>query len=159
MKLNNITVAVGALGASIHIGSKASRFNGSSQFVKLIQALCSNPNISNVVIMGALGRGSEDPKDWKEIDPKGKIIYPLPMVHKIAQHVWGANAEFPSYRTPYPDGSREMLPYHQERPFQDLYAKYCAEKVPPIDFGLFFMTQGATGTNIAGVIKCKTSTR
>ena len=41
LKDKGITVAVGALGASIHlIGDKVSRFNGNSQYLALIRALC-----------------------------------------------------------------------------------------------------------------------
>jgi hypothetical protein len=157
MKTKDLVVAFGALGAPIHLDENASRFNGASHYPAILKALLRNPNIKHVVIMGAMGSSTEKEELWKSIDPEGKIIYPLPMVHKIAQAVWGKDAKFPSFRAPYPDGSREMLPYKLTRNFQDLYARYCLEKVPKIDFGLFFITQGAAGTNIAGVVRKKTN--
>lgn len=157
IKDKDLVVAFGALGAPIHIGTdKESRLNGNTQYVSLLKSLLRNPKIKNVVIMGTFGSETEKNQSWKSIDPEGKIIYPLPMVHRIAQYVWGKDAEFSSYRAPYPDGSREMLPYKLTRPFQDLYVQYCSEQLPKIDFGLFFITQGWAGTNICGVIRKKT---
>ena len=157
MKDKDLVVAFGCLGAPIHIDTnKESRLNGNTQYGSMLKSLVRNPRIKHVILMGTLGSETEKGETWKGIDPENKIIYPLPMVHKIAQHVWGKDAKFPSYREPYSDGSREMLPYKLTRPFQDLYAKYCAEQLPKIDFGYFFISQGWCGTNICGVIRKKT---
>lgn len=156
LKDKDITVAVGALGASIHlIGDKVSRFNGNSQYLALIRALCRCPSIKNVVIMSVLGKGSETVESWKKAIPEGwdKLIYPSYMVHRIAKEglKWDQKV-FYSLRKPDENGNREEIPYWGGRAFQDLYAQYCREKVPKIDFGLFFMTQGATATGVEGVI-------
>lgn len=158
MKTEDLVVSFGCLGAPIHIGSdKESRFNGNTQYTAMLKSLLRNPHIKNVVIMGSLGADTEKNETWKSIDPEGKIIYPLPMVHAIAKYLWGADAKFPSYREPDKNGNKEMLPYKLTRPFQDLYAQYCKEQLPAIDFGLFFISQGWCGTNVAGVIRKKTN--
>lgn len=156
-KQDNIVVAFGCLGSPIHLDENASRFNGASQYSALLKALLRNPRIKNIVIMGTLGSNTEKKKLWEELDPENKIIYPLPMVHRIAQHVWGKDAKFPSFREPDENGEKEFLPYKLTRPFQDLYAKYCKEQLPSIDFGLFFISQGWCGTNINGLIRKKTN--
>ena len=156
VQIKGLTVAVGALGASIHlVGNKVSRLNGNSQFLALIKALCRNENIQNVVIMSVLGKDSLDPNTWKEAVPVGweKIIYPLHMVHRIAtEGLHWDQQTFYSLRKPDDQGNREEIPYWGGRAFQDLYAQYCRDKLPHIDFGLFFMTQGATATGVEGVI-------
>lgn len=157
MKDKDLVIAFGALGAPIHLDENASRFNGASHCPALLKALLRNPRVKNVVIMGTMGSATEKQELWKSIDPENKIIYPLPIVHKMAQYLWGKDGKFPSYRKPYEDGTRELLPYKLTRPFQDLYAQYCNEKLPKIDFGLFFITQGAAGTNIAGLVRKKTN--
>ena len=155
-KITNLTVAIGALGASIHlVGDKVSRFNGNSQYLALIRALCRNSNIKHVVIMSVLGKGSETMDAWKEAIPNGweKLIYPTEMVHRIAKEglKWDQQT-FYSLRKPDENGKKEEIPYWGGRAFQDLYAIYCRDKLPKIDFGLFFMTQGATATGVEGVI-------
>ena len=158
MKDKDLVVAFGCLGAPIHIGTnKESRFNGNTQYTAMLKALVRNPKIKNVVIIGTFGSETEKNQSWKSIDPENKIIYPLPIVHKIAQYAWGEDATFPSYREPDENDNKEMLPYKLTRPFQDLYAQYCSEKLPPIDFGFFFISQGWCGTNICGVIRKRTN--
>ena len=60
MKDKDLVVAFGCLGAPIHIGSnKESRFNGNTQYTAMLKALVRNPNIRNVILMGALGAETE----------------------------------------------------------------------------------------------------
>ena len=157
LKTSDITVAVGAFGAPIHLDGKESRFNGSSQFRSLIYALCKNPSISRVVILGMFGKESSNPKVWEKVfgEDYKKICYPTKAVHDLADAHWGKDKTFPSYREPDENGNREYLAYDQTRPYQDLYMKYVLHTYS-IDFGLFFVTQGWCGTNINGLVRKKT---
>ena len=121
MKNKDIVVAFGCLGAPIHIGTnKESRLNGNTQYGAMLKSLLRSPRIKHVIIMGTMGAETEKEQTWKSIDPENKIIYPLPIVHRIAQYVWGENAKFPSYRDTdgfrvRPCAGRAASPCHPER--------------------------------------------
>lgn len=155
MKDQDIVVAFGALGSTIHLNDKASRFNGASQHLKLLRVLCRNPRIKHVVILGTLGKESVQPEVMSKAIPDGweKIIYPETVVRKIALALEWDKKVFYSAKLPDAEGKREEIPYHTHRYYQDLYAKYCAEQLPKIDFGLFFISQGWCGTNIGYCVR------
>ena len=50
-----------------------------------------------------------------------------------------------------------MIHYSLHRKFQDLYAQYCKEQLPEINFGLFFISQGWCGTNIGFFVRKRTN--
>ena len=141
--LKEITIGFGVLGGVLDL-INPQRINGSSQYVKLLQVLLNCPNVKNIVIHSRFSHQTEKVKAWEKLPNANKLIYPSEMALRIGEYLW-KDHEFFSDRQPY--GS-EPVQFWRSREYHDLYVKYCLEKVPPCDFGVFFMANGCIDTNI-----------
>lgn len=143
MMKQELTIGFGVLGGVLDLVNPQ-RINGSSQYVKLLQVLLDCPNVKTVVIHSRFSHQTEKAKSWIKLRNAHKLEYPSEMALRIGEYLW-KDHKFYSDRQPY--GS-EPVPFWRSREYHDLYVKYCLEKVPACDFGIFFMANGCIDTNI-----------
>jgi hypothetical protein len=141
MKTENLKVAVFPIGSSMKFSKeKLKRSDGTSEYFKLIWALCRNSSVGEVWLLQR--------SDWKKLTFEEKVdIDPRGILRDIYSEF---DVKVPPGRRQGPDGN--LLPHTPEE--QGLY-KDLWEKVKDLgqpDFGLGFASQGLTMVNIPGII-------
>lgn len=144
MNKSELVVGFGVIGGVINIDGTENRANGSSQYKRMLQVLLDCPNVKNVVVHSRFSHKTEKIRGWETLNNWEKIIYPTEMTLRIGKHIW-KGTEFFTERQPY---GCEPAEFWRSREYCDLYAKYCIEKVPTCDFGLFFISMSFADTNI-----------
>ena len=141
MKTENLKVAVFPIGSSMKFQKeKLKRSDGTSEYYKLIWALCRNASISEVWIVQR--------SDWKRLSSDEKIAFdPRGVLRDIYQEF---SVQVPPGRRQGPDGN--LIPHQpgEVERYKDLHDKLKDLDQP--DFGIGFATQGLTMVNIPGIV-------
>jgi hypothetical protein len=141
MKTENLKVAVFPIGSSMKFRKEnIKRSDGTSEYYKLLWALCRNSSISEVWVLQR--------SDWKRLTFEEKLEFdPRGILRDIYSEF---DVQPPPGRRQGPDGI--LIPHtkeEQER-YLDLWNKVKDLEQP--DFGIGFASQGLTMVNIPGII-------
>ena len=141
MKTENLKVAVFPIGSSMKFSKeKLKRSDGTSEYYKLIWALCRNSSVNEVWLLQR--------SDWKKLTFEEKVEFdPRGVLRDIYTEF---EVQVPPGRRQGPDGN--LIPHtpDEQTRYKDLWNK--VQDLGQPDFGLGFASQGLTMVNIPGII-------